>query len=212
MTIDFYLDPACPWCWSTSRWLIAVQPHRGFDIRWQPFSLWRKNKDTRPAEQVDALFATHRLLRICEAVRESAGNDGVGRFYTVIGTAFHHDGLRVFSIGDALSAAACDPSLAAASEDTTWDAMIAAQMDEGLALTGDDVGTPILGFDGKAAIFGPIISPMPTGESALVLFDAVVTLTSMAGFWELKRTRTVKPQFLDRPAVPHLDGEVNPVS
>jgi hypothetical protein len=212
MIIDFYLDPACPWCWATSRWLVEVQPHRDFEIRWQPLSLWRKNKDTLPGEYLDAVFTTHQMLRVCEAVRESAGNDAVGRFYTVIGTAIHHDGLQTFDLGDALRAAGCDPALAGAADDQTWDALIAAEMDQGLALTGDDVGTPILGFDGRAAIFGPIISPIPTGDQALALFDAVVTLTNLEGFWELKRTRTVHPQLHDRPPVRHLEGALRPVS
>lgn len=210
MLIDFYLDPACPWCWATSRWLLDVQPHRDFAIRWRPMSLWRKNRDTLSEEYLEGVWSTHLMLRVCEAVREREGEDAVGRLYTVLGTAIHHDRLTAFDLGDALTAAGCDPAIAGAADDEKWDAVIAVSMDEGLALCGDDVGTPIVSFDGAAAIFGPIVSPVPTGAAAVALFDAVATLTTHEGFWELKRSRRVGPLFTDRPAVPELNGERRP--
>ena len=206
MVIDFYLDPACPWCWGTSRWLLDVQRHRDFTIRWQPMSLWRKNQGKYSGEDADVVRRTHAMLRVCEAVREASGNDAVGAFYTVIGTATHHDGVDSFDLGEALSAAGCDPSLAAAAADERWDEEIARRMDEGLRLAGDDIGTPLLAFDERAAFFGPIMSPIPTGPAALRMFDAVTAMTTQDGFWELKRTRTVDPAFNARPEVAHLEA------
>ena len=40
---------------------------------------------------------------------------------------------------------------------------------------------------------------MTETEESLKLWDSVVTLTSTPGFWELKRTRTEKPEFGERP-------------
>jgi hypothetical protein len=42
---------------------------------------------------------------------------------------------------------------------------------------------------------------VPDTEQSLALWDATVTLASMDGFWELKRTRTAVPEFGDRPTV-----------
>jgi len=76
-------------------------------------------------------------------------------------------------------------------------------MDEGLALVGTDVGTPIIALnrsDGeRVGIFGPVITRAPKGEEALKLWDGMVAMMDIDGFWELKKTRTERPEFGERP-------------
>ena len=75
-------------------------------------------------------------------------------------------------------------------------------MDEGLALVGDQVGTPIIAFEHEGrtvGCFGPVITRVPAGADGTRLWDAFVSLTTMDDFWELKRTRTVSPEFGPRP-------------
>jgi hypothetical protein len=38
-------------------------------------------------------------------------------------------------------------------------------------------------------------------EQSLEVWDAMETLAAMDGFWELKRTRTERPEFGERPDV-----------
>jgi hypothetical protein len=70
-------------------------------------------------------------------------------------------------------------------------------MDEGLALTGNDVGTPILGFvdemGKRVGFFGPVISRRLPLDAGLRLWDGLMLAASVEGFWELKRTRTQGP-------------------
>jgi hypothetical protein len=65
-----------------------------------------------------------------------------------------------------------------------------------LALTGKDVGTPIIHFQPPAgvAFFGPVISRLPTDDQAGPLWDQVVGLAGFAGFAELKRSLRERPQ------------------
>jgi len=63
-----------------------------------------------------------------------------------------------------------------------------------LDLVGSDVGTPVISVEG-VAFFGPVITPSPKGADALKLWDGVVAAASVPGFFELKRTRTARPQF-----------------
>ena len=71
-----------------------------------------------------------------------------------------------------------------------------AETDEALALTGKDVGTPIIHFSPPAgtAIFGPVISGLPSDEEAVALWDNVIGLASFPGFAELKRSLRERPQ------------------
>ena len=86
--------------------------------------------------------------------------------------------------------------LADALEDTSWDGELHAETDEALALTGKDVGTPIIHFGPPrgTAFFGPVISRLPGDEEAVRLWDHVVGLASFPGFAELKRSLREWPQ------------------
>ena len=92
---------------------------------------------------------------------------------------------------------------AEAASDEKWDTPIREKMDDGLSLVGADVGTPILAWnrsDGdRVAIFGPVITRVPQKEDALKLWDAMTMLGDVDGFWELKKTRTERPEFGERP-------------
>ena len=77
MPVQFWFDPACPFCWMTSRWLVRVAAHRDLDIEWLPISLLRKN-GTREGEPFFAeVSASHGMLRVVEAVREAALRQGL---------------------------------------------------------------------------------------------------------------------------------------
>jgi len=200
MKIDFYFDPLCPWCWITSRWITEVSEHRDLELRWRPFSLAIKNdadgsKDYHPVAEWGL-----RGLRVIEAVRRELGDGAVARVYSEMGARKHNDRVELPSHADVLSALGIDPALAGAADDESWDAVIQESMDAALELAGDDVGVPTIVYEGRTAFFGPVISPAPTGEAALRLWDGLATLaTTTDGFFELKRTREVGPIFGDRP-------------
>ena len=52
----------------------------------------------------------------------------------------------------------------------------------------------MVAIDG-VGFFGPVVTPAPTGEAAGRLWDGLVLVTSVPGFYELKRSRTDGPQF-----------------
>ena len=78
-------------------------------------------------------------------------------------------------------------------------AVLAGTLVLGTALTGDDVGTPILGFvtpaGKRVGFFGPVITRRPPLDDALRLWDGLTMMAGVDGFWELKRTRTEDPDF-----------------
>jgi hypothetical protein len=86
--------------------------------------------------------------------------------------------------------------LASALDDASWDGKLRAETDEALALTGKDVGTPIIHFGPPrgTAFFGPVISRLPSDQEATRLWDHVVGLASFPGFAELKRSLRERPQ------------------
>tara|TARA_B100000945_G_C19848084_1_gene352634 strand:- start:10 stop:444 length:435 start_codon:yes stop_codon:yes gene_type:complete len=143
------------------------------------------------------------MLRVMEAVKADGQEDKVFDLYWEFGSRIHHDGDRDFDIADALVTVGLAASYAEAASDEKWDTPIREKMDDGLSLVGDDVGTPIIAWnrgDGdRVALFGPVITRVPQKEDALKLWDAMTMLGDIDGFWELKKTRTERPEFGERP-------------
>ncbi|MGI9606736.1 MAG: disulfide bond formation protein DsbA [Acidimicrobiales bacterium] len=187
----------------TARWVVdVVQPERDLSVTWQPISLLFKNEPSEDSDYYAPAAHTHKLLRVMESVKTDGGNDAAFDFYWEAGRRVHHDETWETSAADILEGAGLSTDHASAFDDESFDAAIRTKMDAGLDLVGSDVGTPIIAFDtpdGKKGIFGPVITRAPAGEEGLALWDAMVTMATMDGFWELKRTRTERPDFGKRP-------------
>jgi len=188
----------------TARWVVdEVRPARDLRITWQPISLLFKNQPSEDSDYYAPSAFTHKLLRVMESLRAADGDAVVEPLYWEYGRRIHHDQSRDFGAAEALSAAGLDTAHAGAFDDDSWDGEIRKRMDAGLDLCGDDVGTPIIAFDDRMGVrrgyFGPVITRVPSAEDSLELWDALQSMMNIDGFWELKRTRTERPEFGSRP-------------
>ena len=194
--VDFWFDPTCPWAWITSRWLLEVEGVRPVSARWHIMSLAILNRDRDLSEDYKKSMArAWAPVRVCMAAAQERGDEVLLPLYTAMGTRFHNEGRREPEVlGEALSDVGLPVGLLAAAESTEYDEAIAKSHNEGIRLVGDDVGTPIISVGG-AAIFGPVVTPIPRGEAAGVLFDGVLLVINTDGFFELKRSRDRRPAF-----------------
>ena len=147
-------------------------------------------------------------MRVMESVRAAAdtpeaGNADVFKLYWEAGSRIHHDRNRDFSATQLLESVRLDTSHASAFDDASWDDAIRTGMDAGLALVGNDVGTPIIAIDRpdgeRAGYFGPVISKVPPKDQGLAMWDGLVAMMEVDSFFELKRTRSGGLDFGDRP-------------
>ncbi len=134
-----------------------------------------------------------------ESVRAAEGDTPIGRLYTAYGKHIHHQQDSTVAAAAVLAEAGLSTHHAEAATDERWDDVIRASMDEGLGLTGPDVGTPLLGFETepgkKVGFFGPVISGRLPLADGLRLWDGLMLTAGIDCFWELKRTRTESPDF-----------------
>jgi hypothetical protein len=201
----------------TSKWVRQVQAERDYSVDWRFISLRLVNA----AVDYDAQFppdyeAGHtaglRLLRVAARARSEHGRASIAPLYAALGAAIFDTapppddeqaagelpdrrGTRGF-LEPVLAEAGLPLALADALEDESWDVVLREETDEALSLTGRDVGTPIIHFEPPAgvAFFGPVISRLPSAESATELWDHVVGLARFPGFAELKRSLREQPQ------------------
>ena len=186
-----------------------MQPERDIDVRWRPISLLFKNETPEDSDYFAPVNFTHKILRVMMAVQAAAdtptaGNDAMFRMYRQAGTWIHQDGDSDFTAAELLEATGLDTEHAAAFDDEQWDIVIREGMDEGLAIVGTDVGTPIIAIersDGQpAGYFGPVISKVPPADKGLAMWDGLLAMMEVDSFFELKRTRSGRLDFGDRPA------------
>ena len=195
-SVEFWFDPICPWCWMTSRWAAEVAESRGFEVSWHPVSLKIINEGNDPGSHAESHRQGHRLGRVAEAARREHGESVVGGLYTEMGNRLHPGGRRDYDaiIAESLAAVGLPAALAAEADAETGDAQLRSNTVHALDIAGPDVGVPIISVNG-VAFFGPVVTPAPTGEQALQLWDGIVMAASVPGFYELKRGRTKGPQF-----------------
>ncbi len=208
--INFYVDPVCPFCWLTSKWVRMVAAQRDYTVDWRFISLRLLNSHIDydahfPPEYEAGHTAGLRLLRVIARTRAEHGREAIGPLYEALGTAIHelpvegepgYVGTRDFVAPILAQQQRLPAELADALDDESHDSVVQAETDEALALTGKDVGTPIIHFDPPdgVAFFGPVISREPQEDEAVELWDHVVGLARFPGFAELKRSLRERPQ------------------
>ena len=194
---DFWFDPICPWAWMTSRWMLEVEKVRPIDVRWHVMSLAVLNDGRELPEQYRALMEkAWGPVRVVIAAKELHGESYVNPLYDAMGTRIHPGDQEDLAlvIAESLAEVGLPADLADYAQKDTFDEPLRASHAEGISLVGEDVGTPVVAFNG-VAFFGPVVTPAPKGEAAGRLWDGAVLVAATPGFFEMKRTRTQGPIF-----------------
>ena len=205
--VSFYTDPACPWAWITSRWIVEVAHERDLDISWRSFSPEVRDGGVRmPAAipaHLRALAQARRTvagvaLPVLEVVRSRYGEAAAGRFYTEFGLRLNepdrpHEHPAPGLVGDALRAAALDAEAESAAAGAVWQSEVARSTHEAMEAVGRGATTPVIVLedDSPVGMSGPILSTVPAGETALRLWDTFRFLAQNSSFLEVRRDRPV---------------------
>ena len=133
---DFWLDPACPFAWITSRWILEVEKVRDIEVTWHIMSLAYLNQDKDISDEYREFLKTAwQPVRVLMAAEQKYGKEVLLPLYTAMGTRIHiekQDKDRAM-IEAALAEAGLDLSLADAMDDSSYDEAIAASHERGIA-------------------------------------------------------------------------------
>ena len=195
--VDFHFDVMCPWAYQTSKWIREARRHRDIRVRWRFFSLEEVNRQEAKKHPWERDWSYGwSMLRVAALLRRQPGdrgNSAVERFYQVAGRMLHEDGLKVHTpegVAAVLDEIGQDPSLveAALADPTTHDDVRA---DHQAVVDLGGYGVPTLVFHPeRTPLFGPVVTPAPTGGEAGRLWDAVVAWREFPHLYELRRPKT----------------------
>jgi 2-hydroxychromene-2-carboxylate isomerase len=192
--VDFYFDVMCPWAYQTSKWMHEVERVRDVQVRWGFFSLEEVNRGEGKKHPWEREWSYGwSMLRVAALLRRGPeGNRDVGRFYAAAGRALHEDGVKVHTpdgVASVLKELGLAPGLVddAIADPSTHDEVRA---DHQRVLDLGGFGVPTLVLDGSTTLFGPVITPPPTGEKAGRLWDLVAGWTEFPHLYELRRPKT----------------------
>lgn len=188
--IDFFFDPLCPWAYQTSIWIRDVRSQIDIEIDWSFFSLEEINRPEGKKHPWEREWAYGwSLMRVGALLRRRSMAD-LEHWYEVVGEALHARGAKSHrkEIAEHLAeeagfgASVVDEALA----DETTAAEVKSDHARAVSEHGA-FGVPTLVFDNGQSIFGPKITPAPSGPEALRLWEMVVAWRDFPYLYELKR-------------------------
>lgn len=201
--VRLHFDPLCPWCYQTSRWARRLEELGEIDLDWGVFSLEIVNAkdDIDPATMETRAGPA---LRTAIVLRDKVDRKAVGRFYGALGHRMWEEPPPPDDMAEGARAAlgeiGLDPALVdtALDDPGTWDAVI--EEHGALVERTGTFGVPTIVLDGEGgpAIFGPVVSELPSDADAVELWRHTAWLVRYRNFAELKRAR---PQPPDLPTV-----------
>ncbi len=173
--VGFHFDVMCPWAYQASVWIRDVRSQIPLEIDWRFFSLEEINRTEGKKHPWERPWSYGwGMLRVAALLRRTSTDD-CDRFYAAAGRALHVEGRKPHRpevAAELLGSIGLDPGLVeAAIADETTHADVKADHDE-VARHGG-FGVPTLVFEDGSHLYGPVITPPPTGADALALWDLV---------------------------------------
>ena len=188
--IDFYLDPLCPWCWLTSRWMDSLRTRKNLEIVPHLYSL------IQGAGEAPALSEEREWpLRMVAHILDEKGPKAAWDLYGALGRRHHGEG-RAYS-ADLLEEAALSIGMPSgwAQQACTDPQTYASLRDAHQAARALGVfGVPTISVDKGAPVFGPVIDTVLDGNEAESLFGDLTRFANAPYLSEMKKLDRRAPE------------------
>ncbi len=164
---------------------------------YRPFSLAIKNKENNiPEPYRSNQLKGLPILRMVVKMQMLGQGDSplIGELYRQFAKSYHLEDNKNGTDSVAIAReVGFSTEVISAWEDLSLDPKIEDEMSYALSFTGNDVGVPIIVIDereGTFGFFGPILHRLPDADHSVRMFNALLDLSRIECFSELKRSRS----------------------
>ena len=190
-SVDFHFDIMCPWAFQASLWIRDVRDQLGLDVGWRFFSLEEINRADGKKHPWEREWSYGWSMMRIGALLRRHDPALLDRWYLAAGTALHRDGRKPHRpevAAELLSQLGLDPALVGeAIEDPTTGDEVLADHQRVTGLGG--WGVPTLVFDGRQALFGPVLIRPPDGAAAVRLWELMTGWLEFPHLYEVQRPK-----------------------
>jgi len=187
-----WVDPSCPWCWQTSRWLFDLRQAGLVSLSWSIFSLeLNASPDGAPFWEAASRHGES-LIALALARRTSA--EDFEHLYRALGERLHDQ--RRENSPALVREAAADAGLTGLVDQAIAMPELAAEVIDEFHRSRDAsvFGVPTIQIGTNKVLYGPLLATPPEGEDIVVLWEQIRGLSARPGFFELKRwPRDLRP-------------------
>lgn len=199
--VDLYLDPVCPFCWVTSRWLLnaAQQTHTPVTLRQMSLAVLNEGKELQGKQQ-RMMDRSRRLGRVFAAVAGKHGPDAFAQLYDSLGTRIQlrDDELTAGELREILTGCGLEESLADALDDSGLDEEVRRAHQLSQDTLGGSAGSPIIAVEGRG-FHGPVLTRIPGREEGVRLLEAILVAAQTPEFATLQRPTQGPPILEEAP-------------
>jgi 2-hydroxychromene-2-carboxylate isomerase len=198
--VTFYFDPRCPWSYQANRWARRLEELGEVRLDWGLYCLEVANlPEGGDAVALGQTARSATALRSAALIKRREDSLAMGRFYRALGALVWDTSdpaaNRDQAVRDAVQAAGFDGSLfdEAQADPSTWLDVLAEH--RALVEEKGGIGVPTIVLDGGTgpAIFGPVLSELPSDEDTVEIWKHLSWLARYENFFEMKQRRTAQP-------------------
>jgi 2-hydroxychromene-2-carboxylate isomerase len=195
-TVDFHFDVMCPFAYQTSLWMRSARDQLGLTVNWKFFSLEEVNRVEGKKHPWEREWSYGWSMMRIGALLRRTDMAWLDAWYARAGKALHEEGHKPHEPAVARHLVAeigLDPALVdqAIADPTTHDEVRAEHQ---IVMDAGGYGVPTLIFPDGQTFFGPVLLDPPTGDAAVLLWNAVIAWREFPHLFELQRPKTSEHQ------------------
>ncbi|GAA1016000.1 DsbA family protein [Tsukamurella strandjordii] len=184
--ITIWLDPVCPYSWSTAQWLRDATGDTAA-VRWEQMSLAILNEGRDLPERARARMRDSRTAgRLFARLSQTLDHDRRWEALRAFTRSYHEDGR---TLDDELVAALQAQFGGPVAQDTTDESLDAAVLESHIRsqdAAGGTGGSPLIDLGGKV-FHGPVLTAVPEPTAGRELLAALDTLAAVDAFASVQR-------------------------
>ncbi|SDQ38159.1 MULTISPECIES: DsbA family protein [Tsukamurella] len=188
LALTIWLDPVCPYSWTTAQWLLAAVDNPN-ELQWKQMSLALLNEGRELPEPARKRMQDSRAAgRLFASLARELDSERMWQALRTFSDQYHRDGGTIDdqSVREMLLELDLPAHHISSIDDPTFDAAVRDAHTLSQEAAGESAGSPLIGI-GETVFHGPVLTAIPAPTAARDLLTALETLATVETFASVQR-------------------------